>query len=399
MARQVSTANLRSMATATEPPVTYSLPQEFLDFRETIRRIVVERVAPRAAEIDERAEYPRDLRELFAEHDLFGLPFDTEHGGTGTGTLMLNIAIEEVAKACASSALMLMIQELGTLPIKLFGTDEQKQRFLPRCASGEWSPAFALSEPDAGSDPGGMRTRARRDGSEWVIDGAKNWITNLGVADFYIVFCVTDPEAGHSHGISTFVVEADRPGFSVGKLEHKMGIRGSPTGQPVFDGVRVPEANLIGDENAGFSVAMSTLDRSRLGVAAQAVGIAQGATDYAAAYAKERQQFGKPIASFQGIQFKLADMESRTAAARELLYRACAKVDAGDPDLGKYSSMAKLVASDTAMWVTTEAVQVLGGYGYVSEYPVERMMRDAKITQIYEGTNEIQRLVIARTLG
>jgi alkylation response protein AidB-like acyl-CoA dehydrogenase len=399
MVRQVSTANLRSMATATAPHVTYSLPQEFLDFRETIRKIAVERVAPRAAEIDERAEYPRDLRELFAEHDLFGLAFDTEYGGTGTGTLMLNIAIEEVAKACASSALMLMIQELGTLPIKLFGTDEQKQRFLPRCASGEWSPAFALSEPEAGSDPGGMRTRALRDGSEWVLDGGKNWITNLGVADFYIVFAVTDPEAGHSHGISAFVVEADRPGFSVGKLEHKMGIRGSPTGQPVFDGVRVPEENLIGNENAGFRVAMSTLDRSRLGVAAQAVGIAQGATDYAAAYAKERQQFGKPIASFQGIQFKLADMESRTAAARELLYRACAKVDAGDPDVGKYSSMAKLVASDNAMWVTTEAVQVLGGYGYVSEYPVERMMRDAKITQIYEGTNEIQRLVIARTLG
>jgi alkylation response protein AidB-like acyl-CoA dehydrogenase len=387
------------VATATEPPVTYSLPQEFLDFQETIRKIVVERVAPRAAEIDAKAEYPRDLRELFAEHDLFGLPFDTEHGGTGTGTLMLNIAVEEVAKACASSALMLMISELGTLPIKLFGTEEQKQRLLPRCASGEWSPAFALSEPDAGSDPGGMRTRALKDGDEWVIDGAKNWITNLGVADFYIVFAVTDPEAGHSHGISAFVVEADRPGFEVGKLEHKMGIRGSPTGQPIFDGVRVPEENLIGDENEGFRVALATLDRSRLGVAAQAVGIAQGATDYAAAYAKERQQFGKPIASFQGIQFKLADMESRTAAARELLYRACAKVDAGDRDMGKYSSMAKLVASDNAMWVTTEAVQVLGGYGYVNEYPVERMMRDAKITQIYEGTNEIQRLVIARTLG
>jgi alkylation response protein AidB-like acyl-CoA dehydrogenase len=386
------------MATATEPTATYSLPQEFLDFRETIRKMVVERVAPRAAEIDEKAEYPRDLRELFAEHDLFGLPFDTEHGGTGTGTLMLNIAVEEVAKGCASSALMLMIQELGTLPIKLFGTEEQKQRFLPKCAAGEWTPAFALSEPDAGSDPGGMRTRARREGSEWVIDGTKNWITNLGVADFYIAFCVTDPEAGHSHGISAFVVEADRPGFSVGKLEHKMGIRGSPTGQPIFDGVRVPEENLIGTENEGFKVAMSTLDRSRLGVAAQAVGIAQGATDYAAAYAKERQQFGKPIASFQGIQFKLADMESRTAAARELLYRACAKVDAGEADMGKYSSMAKLVASDNAMWVTTEAVQVLGGYGYVNEYPVERMMRDAKITQIYEGTNEIQRLVIARTL-
>jgi alkylation response protein AidB-like acyl-CoA dehydrogenase len=386
------------MATATEPPVTYSLPQEFLDFRETIRKMVVERVAPRAAEIDEKAEYPRDLRQLFAEHDLFGLPFDTEHGGTGTGTLMLNIAVEEVAKACASSALMLMIQELGTLPIRLFGTDDQKQRFLPKCAAGEWTPAFALSEPDAGSDPGGMRTRARRDGSDWVIDGAKNWITNLGVADFYVVFAVTDPEAGHSHGISALVVEADRPGFSVGKLEHKMGIRGSPTGQPIFDGVRVPEENLIGAENEGFKVAMSTLDRSRLGVAAQAVGIAQGATDYAAAYAKQRQQFGKPIASFQGIQFKLADMESRTAAARELLYRACAKVDAGERDMGKYSAMAKLVASDNAMLVTTEAVQVLGGYGYVSEYPVERMMRDAKITQIYEGTNEIQRLVIARTL-
>ena len=386
------------MATATEPPATYSLPQEFLDFRETIRKIVVERVAPRAAEIDEKAEYPRDLRQLFAEHDLFGLPFDVEHGGTGTGTLMLNIAVEEVAKACASSALMLMIQELGTLPIKLFGTDEQKQRFLSKCAAGAWTPAFALSEPDAGSDPGGMRTRARKEGSEWVIDGTKNWITNLGVADFYVVFCVTDPEAGHSHGISAFIVEADRPGFSVGKLEHKMGIRGSPTGQPTFDGVRVPEENLIGAENEGFKVAMSTLDRSRLGVAAQAVGIAQGATDYAAAYAKERQQFGKPIASFQGIQFKLADMESRTAAARELLYRACAKVDAGERDMGKYSAMAKLVASDNAMWVTTEAVQVLGGYGYVNEYPVERMMRDAKITQIYEGTNEIQRLVIARTL-
>jgi alkylation response protein AidB-like acyl-CoA dehydrogenase len=387
------------MTTAAAERAPYTLPQEFVDFRDTIRRMAVERVAPRAAEIDEKAEYPHDIRELFASHDLMGLPFEEEYGGTGTGTLMLNIAIEEVAKACASSALILMIQELGTLPIRLFGTDEQKQRFLPRCASGEWSPAFALSEPDAGSDPGGMRTRAVRDGDEWVIDGTKNWITNLGIADFYICFAVTDPDAGHSHGISAFVVEADRPGFSVGKLEHKMGIRGSPTGQPIFDGVRVPSENLIGQHNEGFKVAMATLDRSRLGVTAQAVGIAQGATDYAAAYAQERRQFGKPIAAFQGIQFKLADMESRTAAARELLYRACSKVDAGETDLGKYSAMAKLIASDTAMWVTTEAVQVLGGYGYVSEYPVERMMRDAKITQIYEGTNEIQRLVIARTLG
>jgi alkylation response protein AidB-like acyl-CoA dehydrogenase len=376
----------------------YTVPQEYLDFRDTIRQIARERIAPRAAEIDEKAEYPQDLRALLAEQDVLGLPFETEHGGTGTGTLMLNMAIEEIAKACASTALILMIQELGTLPIKLFGSEELKARFLPRCAKGEWSPAFALSEPEAGSDPGGMRTRAVQDGDEWVIDGTKNWITNLGVADFYVVFAVTDPQAGHSRGVTAFVVEADRPGFSVGKLEHKLGIRGSPTGQPIFDSVRVPAENIVGEVNGGFRVAMATLDRSRLGAGAQALGIAQGATDYAAAYARERKQFGKPINSFQAIQFKLADMETQCAAARELLYQACAKVDRGDADLGKYTSMAKLFCSDMAMSVTVEAVQVLGGYGYVKEYPVERMMRDAKITQIYEGTNEIQRLVIARTL-
>ncbi|MBV8734332.1 MAG: acyl-CoA dehydrogenase family protein [Solirubrobacterales bacterium] len=376
----------------------YAVPQEHQDFREMIRQLARERIAPRAAEIDEKAEYPHDLRELLAEQDILGLPFETEYGGTGTGTLMLNIAVEEIAKACASTALILMVQELGTLPIRLFGSDELKSRFLPRCATGEWSPAFALSEPDAGSDPGGMRTRAAKDGDEWVIDGTKNWITNLGIADFYVVFAVTDPHAGHSRGITAFVVEADRPGFSVGKLEHKLGIRGSPTGQPIFDGVRVPEENVVGQVNQGFKVAMATLDRSRLGVAAQALGIAQGATDYAAAYARERRQFGRPINAFQGIQFKLADMETQCAAARELLYQACAKIDRGDLDLGKYSAMAKLFCSDVAMRVTIEAVQVLGGYGYVTEYPVERMLRDAKITQIYEGTNEIQRLVIARTL-
>ena len=377
---------------------SYTIPQEYLDFRDTIRQIARERIAPRAAEIDEKAEYPHDLRQLLAEQDILGLPFETEHGGTGTGALMLNIAVEEIAKACASTALILMVQELGTLPIRLFGSEELKQRFLPRCASGEWSPAFALSEPDAGSDPGGMLTRARQDGDEWVIDGAKNWISNLGIADFYVVFAVTNPEAGHSHGITAFVVEADRPGFSVGKLEHKLGIRGSPTGQPIFDGVRVPADNIVGEVNRGFKVAMATLDHSRLGVAAQALGIAQGATDYAAAYARERTQFGKPINAFQAIQFKLADMETHCAAARELLYQACAKIDRGDADIGKYSAMAKLFCSDVAMSVTVEAIQVLGGYGYVKEYPVERMMRDAKITQIYEGTNEIQRVVIARTL-
>jgi alkylation response protein AidB-like acyl-CoA dehydrogenase len=379
----------------------YTIPQDYLDFRDTIRQIAQERIAPRAAEIDDRAEYPHDLRALLAEHDVLGLPFESEYGGTGTGTLMLNMAIEEIANACASTALILMVQELGTLPIQLFGTEEQKQRFLPRCATGEWSPAFALSEPDAGSDPGGMRTRAVRDPdhpNEWVIDGAKNWITNLGIADFYLVFAVTDREAGHSRGITAFIVEADRPGFSVGKLEHKLGIRGSPTGQPVFEGVRVPDDNVVGEPGEGFKVAMATLDRSRLGVASQALGIAQGATDYATAYARERRQFGKPINSFQAIQFKLADMETQCAAGRELLYQACAKVDRGESDIGKYSAMAKLFCSDAAMRITVEAIQVLGGYGYVKEYPVERMMRDAKITQIYEGTNEIQRLVIARTM-
>src|ERR1700751_2392244 len=376
----------------------YTIPEEHLDFRNTIREIAQERVAPRAAEIDEQAEYPHDLRKLLSEQDILGLPFEIEHGGTGTGTLMLNMAVEEIAKAGASTALILMLQELGTLPIKLFGTDELKQRFLPKCASGEWSPAFALSEPEAGSDPGGMITRAVRDGDEWIVSGTKNWISNLGIADFYVVFAKTAPSAGRSRGISAFVVEADRPGFSVGKLEHKLGIRASPTGQPIFDEVRVPEANIIGEVGKGLSVARATLERTRLGAAAQAVGIAQGATDYAVGYARERRQFGKPINEFQGIQFKLADMETRTAAARELLYKACAMADQSHPLRAKYSSMAKVFCSDTAMAVTVDAVQVLGGYGYVKEYPVERMMRDAKITQIYEGTNEIQRLVIGRTL-
>jgi alkylation response protein AidB-like acyl-CoA dehydrogenase len=373
----------------------YDLPQEYKDFRDTIRQIVDEKVRPRAAEIDAKGEYPHDIRKLLAEQDILALPFDAQYGGTGTGTLMLQIAVEEIAKACASSALILMVQELGTLPIALFGSDELKDRLLPKCATGEWSPAFALSEPEAGSDAASMRTSAVRDGDEWVINGAKNWITNSGIADFYVVFAVTDRE---NRRLSAFVVESDREGFSVGKLEHKLGIKGSPTGSPIFEDVRVPAANLIGTEGKGLSVALATLERTRLGAAAQAVGIAQGATDYANAYAKERIAFGKPINELQAIQFKLADMETRTAAARELLYKACAMADRNEPGLGKHTSMAKLFASDTAMWVTIEAIQVLGGYGYVTEYPVERMMRDAKITQIYEGTNEIQRVVIARAM-
>jgi acyl-CoA dehydrogenase len=376
----------------------YDLPAENKDFRDTIRQIVAERVAPRSAEIDATGEYPWDIRKLFGEQDLMGLPFPIEYGGTGTGTLMLNVAIEEIARACASSALILMVQELGTLPIQLFGTDEQKEKWLPPCASGEWSPAFALSEPEAGSDPAAMRTTAVRadDGDEWVINGTKNWITNSTIADFYVVFAITDREARRS---TAFIVEKDRPGFSVGKLEHKLGIKGSPTGSPVFEDVRVPDANRLGAEGKGLSVALATLERTRLGAGAQAVGIAQGAIDYARAYAKERIAFGKPIIELPALQAKLADMQTRTAAARELLYKACAMADRSEADLGLWTSMAKLFASDTAMAVTVEAVQVLGGYGYVTEYPVERYMRDAKITQIYEGTNEIQRLVIGRALS
>jgi len=374
----------------------YSIPQQHLDFRDLVRQIATEQVAPRAAEIDRTDEYPQDIRQILAEQDILGLPFAEEHGGTGTGTLMLQMAVEELAKTSAAVALILMVQELGSLPIQLFGSDELKRRLLPDLASGKTSPAFALSEPDAGSDPAAMRTTAVAEGEEWVINGTKNWITNAGIADYYVVFAVTDREQGR---ITAFVVESDRDGFSVPKYEHKLGIHGSPTGQPVLEDVRVPAENVIGDVGRGLSVALGTLERTRLGAAAQAVGIAQGATDYANAYAKERIVRGKPINQLQGIQFKLADMQTKTAAARELLYKACAMVDRGDPQVGMYSSMAKLFASDAAMEVTVEAVQVLGGYGYVNEYPVERMMRDAKITQIYEGTNEIQRVVIARHMS
>jgi alkylation response protein AidB-like acyl-CoA dehydrogenase len=374
----------------------YEVPQEHRDFLDGIRQVVQGAVAPRAADIDRSGEYPWDVRKALGDADVLALPFEEAYGGTGTGTLMLQMAVEEIAKTSASAALILMVHELGTLPIQLFGTDEQKQRLLPRCATGEWSPAFALSEPEAGSDPAAMRTTAVQDGDEWVINGQKNWITNATIADFYVVFAKTDRETNR---ITAFIVEHDRAGFDPGQLEHKLGIKGSPTGSPTFTDVRVPAENVIGEVGRGLSVALGTLERTRLGAAAQAVGIAQGATDYANEYAKERIAFGAPINRLQGIQFKLADMETKTAAARELLYRACAMADRNDPGVAKYTSMAKLFASDVAMEVTVEAVQVLGGYGYVVDHPVERMMRDAKITQIYEGTNEIQRVVIARAMS
>jgi len=375
------------------------LTDEQRELRELVRSLARERIALRAAEIDESHEFPWDVVELFREHGLFGLFFDEEWGGTGTGTLMGLVAIEEVSKVCATSGLILAVQELGSLGLKVAGTREQQERYLPRFASGEWLGAYALTESGSGSDSAAMRTTARRDGDEYVLDGSKRFITNAGVAHLYTVFAKTDPQAGHS-GISAFLVEADAPGFEVTRLEPKMGIAGSTTGELVFDQCRVPAENLLGEEGEGFRIAMRILDRSRPGIAAQGLGIAQGATDYALEYAKTRETMGKPIAQHQLIAAKLADMETKCEAARGLLYRFGRMVDEGaaDEEFTKASAMAKLYCTDVAMEVTTEAVQVLGGYGYIKEYPVERMMRDAKITQLYEGTNEIQRLVIARKM-
>ena len=362
-----------------------------------MRDLARERLAPRAAEIDKSAEFPWDVVDLFREHELLGLPYDEEHGGTGTGALMLLVAIEEVSKVCATSGLILAVQELGSLGIKLAGTDEQKDRWLPRLASGEWLAAYALTEPGSGSDSAAMRTEARRDGDEYVLNGSKRFITNAGVANLYTVFAKTDPDTGHD-GISAFVVEADAPGFEVGRIEPKMGIKGSTTGEVFFNDCRIPAENRLGEEGDGFKVAMRVLDRSRPGIAAQALGIAQGATDYALEYAKSRETMGKPIAEHQLIAAKLAEMETKCEAARGLLYKVGTAIDESVEPLTKLSAMAKLICGDTAMEVTTEAVQILGGYGYMKEYPVERMMRDAKITQIYEGTQEIQRIVIAREM-
>jgi len=375
------------------------LSEEQREIRELVRTLARERVAPRAAEIDESHEFPWDVVELYREHELFGLFFDDAYGGTGTGTLLSLVAIEEVSKVCATSGLILAVQELGSLGLKIAGSDEQKARFLSSLASGETLAAYALTEAGSGSDSASMRTTARRDGEAYVLDGSKRFITNAAVAGLYTVFAKTDPDAGHS-GISAFVVEAGTPGFEVARLEPKMGIAGSTTGELTFDAARVPVENRLGDEGDGFRIAMRILDRSRPGVAAQGLGIAQGATDYALEYARTRETMGKPIAEHQLIAAKLADMETRCEAARGLLYRFGRMVDerADEAELTKASAMAKLYCTDTAMDVTTEAVQILGGYGYIREYPVERMMRDAKITQIYEGTNEIQRIVIAREM-
>jgi len=384
------------MAIAT--PVHAPTSEEEALILQVVRRIVAERVAPRAAEIDESGEFPWDIQKLFAENDLLGIPFPAEYGGLGGSFLTYVKVVEEVAKACASSSLIIAVQELGALPIIIAGNHEQKQKYIPKLASGEWTAAYALTEAGSGSDAAGsMRTRAERKGDKYVLNGTKIWITQGGVADVICVFGVTDPSKG-PNGISAFILEKTFPGFKVGKLEKKMGIRGSPTVELVFENCEVPAENLLGEEGTGFKTAMKVLDKSRPGIAAQALGIAQGALDFAAKYAQERIAFGKPIGQQQGIQFMLADMKVEVESSRLLLYEAARKCDESAPDLTLWAALCKLKAGDTAMRVTTDAVQILGGFGYSTEYPVERMMRDAKITQIYEGTQQIQRLVIARTL-
>ena len=378
--------------------MTYRPTADHDELRAVVRQLADERIAPRAAEIDERAEFPWDLKELLARQDLLGTCFPARFGGTELDDIGQAILVEEVARADATTSLIPIVQKLGSLPIIVAGSEEQQARYFPRLASGEWLAAFGLTEAGAGSDVAGVRMRARRDGDAYVLSGSKRFITHGSIANLVTIFALTDPEAGGRKGMSAFIVETDTPGFSSPRLEHKMGIRGSPTAELHFDDVRVPAANRLGEEGAGFAIAMATLDRSRLSIAAQAVGIAAGALDFALAYAGQREQFGGRLAEMQGIQFLLADMGSQTEAARQLTYAAAAAVDAGAPDLAYWTSCAKLIAGDTAMRVTTDAVQVLGGYGYVSEYPVERMMRDAKITQLYEGTQQIQRIIVARQL-
>jgi alkylation response protein AidB-like acyl-CoA dehydrogenase len=389
---------MQAVTTGNRAQGPFRLTEEQQMLRDAVRVLADEQVAPRAAEIDKTGEFPQDLRRLLADHDILALPFPEEHGGLGGELLTVCLAVEQLSRACATTGLILAVQELGSLPIAIAGTADQQARWFPKLASGEQLIAFALTEAEAGSDVAATRTKAVRDGDDYVIDGAKRFISHGSVADLITVFAVTDAEAPRHRRLSAFVVEVPTEGFAVTRLEHKMGLRGSPTAELAFDQVRVPAANRLGEEGDGFDIAMRTLDRSRPGIAAQAVGIAQGALEVATAYARDRKQFGQRIGDFQMIGAMLADMDAGTEAARQLLYKACVEIDAGASDASRWSAMCKLVAGDNAMRVTTDAVQVLGGYGYIDEFPVERMMRDAKITQLYEGTQQIQRLVIARAL-
>jgi len=375
----------------------FALSEEHQAIRAAVRAVCDAKVAPYAADVDEKARYPREAHDALLASDFHAPHVPEQYGGAGADALATVIVIEEIARACVSSSLIPAVNKLGSLPVLISGSEELKAKYLTKLAKGEGGFSYALSEPDAGSDAAGMKTKATRDGDHWVLNGVKRWITNAGESEFYTVMAITDPGA-HSKGISAFVVEKSDEGVSFGAPEKKLGIKGSPTREVYLDNVRIPADRMIGPEGSGFETAMKTLDHTRVTIAAQAVGVAQGALDYALGYAKERQQFGRPIAEFQGLQFLLADMGMKVEAARQITYAAAGRSERGDKDLTFFGAAAKCFASDVAMQVTTDAVQVLGGYGYTRDYPVERMMRDAKITQIYEGTNQVQRIVMARQL-
>src|SRR5689334_20051619 len=375
----------------------YQLPEDHEAIRAAVREVCEARVAPHAAETDESGEFPKASYDALRASDFHAPHIPVEYGGAGADALATAIVIEEVARVCGSSSLIPAVNKLGTVPLLLSGSPALKERYLTPVAAGDAMFSYCLSEPEAGSDAASMKTRAVRDGDFWVLNGVKRWITNAGVSEYYTVFAVTDPTA-RSRGISAFVVEKADEGVSFGAPEKKLGIKGSPTREVYFDNVRIPADRMIGAEGTGFATAMATLDHTRVTIAAQALGIAQGALDFAKGYVKERKQFGKPVADFQGVQFMVADMGMKLEAARQLTYAAAARSERGDADLTYFGASAKCFASDAAMQITTDAVQLLGGYGYTRDYPVERMMRDAKITQIYEGTNQVQRIVVAREL-
>lgn len=377
--------------------MNYFLTEEQEMIRELAQRIAEEKFKPIRSEMDEKGKFPEEMVRVLRESDMFGIYLPEEYGGLGGGVMELCLAVEELSRVCGGMSLSLAATALATFPILLFGTEEQKKKYLPRLATGENLAAFALTEAEAGSDAGATKTTARKEGDHYILNGTKCFITNGSVADLATVIAMTDRSKG-SRGASAFIVEKGMEGFSVGKEEDKMGIRASSTSELVFEDCRVPAENLISREGMGFIVAMKTLDQSRPGVAAQALGIAQGALDAALEYARQRKQFDRPIISFQGLQWMLADMATRVEAARALVYAVARAIDSGEKRMAKESAMCKLFASDTAMSVTTDAVQILGGYGYMKDYPVEKMMRDAKITQIYEGTNQIQRDVIGTQL-
>ena len=376
----------------------FNLTEEHEALREAVHELATDKIAPRAAEIDETSEFPVDVYEALRASGFHAIHIPEEYGGEGGDALAACLVIEEVARACAASSLIPAVNKLGTLPLMLSAEEPLLKTYLPQVASGEAMFSYALSEREAGSDAGAMKTRAVADGDDWILNGQKSWISNAGISKYYTVMAVTDPEKGARGGISAFVVHADDEGFSLGTPEKKLGIHGSPTREIFFENCRIPGDRIVGAVGTGFQTAMRTLDHTRVTIGAQAVGIAQGALDVATSYVKERHQFGKPIGSFQGMQFMLADMAMKLEAARQMIYVAAAKSERDDDDLTFFGAAAKCFASDVAMEITTDAVQALGGAGYTKDWPVERMMRDAKITQIYEGTNQVQRIVMAKQL-